>query len=430
LIPLLLKIPWRRKPLGGFKTSEFAPPATPTPFFGISKTPRTGNGRKSFAFAQTEQIGFTPLARQLSDWMAPSPLKSHPVHSIVEQAQAIAQPSPAKSTFFDDEMTTRDEMEGVPEAPEALIDEVDFDPVELDDEDLSLAQEADELSLLEVEAVQEMQNVPQTFLEPEVQLENIDQAFEDLINDLPEEVDIIQTEEEIPERALSEASQEYGDENAIPMDPALFALPVAPAPATPKFFTPKRVLAERVFHTVSKVPLKAAADDTPMRPSPVKRSASISRLPVQRPSSNLARSNTVISYSPSKRVTRANSPDKDVEMQDACATPSKPEAEAWSSIGTPARTPRRDLNTALLKGAVVFVDVHTTEGADASALFTELLTQMGARCVKRWDWSGNSEDGKIGITHVVFKDGGKRTLEKARETGDVVSCVGVGWVLE
>jgi hypothetical protein len=84
-----------------------------------------------------------------------------------------------------------------------------------------------------------------------------------------------------------------------------------------------------------------------------------------------------------------------------------------------------------LKGAVVFVDVHTTEGADASTLFTELLTQMGARCVKSWNWNGNGEDGsKIGITHVVFKDGGKRTLEKAKETNGVVSCVGVGWVLE
>jgi hypothetical protein len=119
-------------------------------------------------------------------------------------------------------------------------------------------------------------------------------------------------------------------------------------------------------------------------------------------------------------------------MQDTIATPSKPEMTTWSTMGTPARTPRRDLNTALLKGAVVFVDVHTTEGADASTLFTELLTQMGARCVKRWDWNGNGDEvsNKIGITHVVFKDGGKRTLEKVKETNGVVSCVGVGWVLE
>lgn len=117
-------------------------------------------------------------------------------------------------------------------------------------------------------------------------------------------------------------------------------------------------------------------------------------------------------------------------MEEAYATPSKPDTD-WSTIGTPARTPRRDLNTALLKGAVVFVDVHTSEGADASSLFIELLTQMGARCVKSWNWNPSSDDGsKIGITHVVFKDGGKRTLEKAKETGGVVTCVGVGWVLE
>jgi hypothetical protein len=38
--------------------------------------------------------------------------------------------------------------------------------------------------------------------------------------------------------------------------------------------------------------------------------------------------------------------------------------------------------------------------------------------------------GKVGITHVIYKDGGKRTLEKVRDAGGVVRCVGVGWVLE
>ena len=102
-------------------------------------------------------------------------------------------------------------------------------------------------------------------------------------------------------------------------------------------------------------------------------------------------------------------------------------------MGTPARTPRRDIDPALLRGAVVFVDVHTSEGADASGIFVELLGQMGARCVKTWSWNPSSpEDGhssKVGITHVVYKDGGKRTLEKVRESGGVVQCVGVSWVL-
>ena len=120
-------------------------------------------------------------------------------------------------------------------------------------------------------------------------------------------------------------------------------------------------------------------------------------------------------------------------------TPAK--SDVWSAIGTPARTPRRDLNPALLRGAVVFVDVHTSEGADASSVFIELLGQMGARCVKSWPWNPNTSadvngadpataSSKIGITHVVYKDGGKRTMEKVRESNGVVQCVGVGWVLE
>jgi hypothetical protein len=85
---------------------------------------------------------------------------------------------------------------------------------------------------------------------------------------------------------------------------------------------------------------------------------------------------------------------------------------------------------------VVFVDVHTTEGADASGIFVELLNQMGAKCVKTWHWNpsgslnSDSSSSKVGITHVVFKDGGKRTMEKVRETGGIVHCVGVSWVLE
>jgi hypothetical protein len=116
---------------------------------------------------------------------------------------------------------------------------------------------------------------------------------------------------------------------------------------------------------------------------------------------------------------------------------------------TPGRTARKGVVPDVLKGAVVYVDVHTTEGADASGIFVDLLTQMGARCVKQWSWNPRasianplSESGspqvmspevsvnKVGITHVVYKDGGKRTLEKVRASNGIVLCVGVGWVLE
>jgi hypothetical protein len=514
--------------LTGFNTSshDFATsPNTPIRLTAITKTPKTtATMQKS---ARKQQIGFTPLAQQLSSWMSASPEKSTAEASRtksnnVSSEQVAVQPSLVKSTYFDDEMSVRDEMQDDSEAS-VEVDDIHFSPVEVDEEDLALAHEADEMSLLEQDHLMDVEDVDQLMnAEPEqmqisedmvaefinteaVQYEiaevvepadinseqNIEEPLQQVIISDAENIDSLQpdaiepshmvegavwglgiTEPEnieafqpdtigldssmqeeadhlVPvefnnnetlspevtvEPALSEASQDYGDENAMPLDPALFAIQAAPlapaAPSTPRYSTPKRVLTERVFHTVSKVPLKAAAEDSPLGVSPVKRSASISKLPVQQPTTSLTRSNTVISYSPSKR-TRSHSPQKEVVMRDACVTPSKPEGDGWSTIGTPARTPRRDLNTALLKGAVVFVDVHTTEGADASGLFTELLTQMGARCVKRWDWNGDREESsKIGITHVVFKDGGKRTLEKAKETDGVVSCVGVGWVLE
>lgn len=419
-------------------------PVTPIPFTAIGKTPRTARSVK--LSNNIVSLGFTPLAEQLSNWMPVSPeqreacgTETSPMNS--EQGVAVSadvatpvHPSPARSSFFDDEMSVRDGME--------VIEDEDFSPVELDEEDFALAHEADEMSLLDCDQTGDADHVNETTngeMEDSqstkvIQTEHVVSEPQDssrsnetfsieqrASNDAP--ADLVGTE-----AALSEASQEYADENAMPIDPALLALD-AQAPVTPKPFTPKRVLKERVFHTISKVPLKAEAGSSPNKASPVKRSASVSKVPNQRPANTLSRSNTVISYSPSKKArSRSRSPQK---AGADCVTPTKDGSDVWSSMGTPARTPRQDLNPALLRGAVVFVDVHTTEGADASGLFVELLTQMGARCVKSWSWNGSKDDGsKIGITHVVFKDGGRRTLERAKETGGVVSCVGVGWVLE
>jgi hypothetical protein len=479
--------------LGEFKVSSpnfTSSPATPTPFTTIDKTPRTAKSAAQRS-ERKAQIGFTPLAKQLSEWMSASPgqsaksgseafpTTSETNNAIPADMGAAVQPSPVKSSYFEDEMSVRNEMQIAGEDQEQIIDENDFAPVELDEEDLALAFEADEMSLLDPDQLDNVEDAVDQLAsyEPE-NIQNVDDIVDEFFNSEPEHnqnaenmvdefinaepdtanvqemadqfthtetenddelidrFEVDQSENDrgpdnttVDEPAPSETSQEYGDENVMPIDPVLLGLP-SQAPSTPKFVTPRRVLTERVIHTVSKVPLKAEAEDSPMRPSSMKRSASISKLPVQRPTNTLSRSNTVISYSPLKNA-RSHSPRKDADIQGVYATPSKADADVWSAIGTPARTPRRDLNPALLKGAVVFVDVHTTEGADASGLFVELLVQMGARCVKRWDWNGSKEDGsRIGITHVVFKDGGRRTLEKVKETGGVVTCVGVGWVLE
>lgn len=358
--------------------------------------------RSSGKRPRTSGLGFTPLARRFDEWQARSPHKpkTPKAEKAVEirEDQSELKGSLNKDTFFEDEMCARPEeaahdttsMSAVAEIKDPVVEDIS-----ITEEDLDLAAEANEMSAMSPDQVESMLNLD---------------CYDD---------------------SISEASQEYGDENEVP---GRSVNGVSIPPVTPQ----RRV--RREFHTVSKVPLKPADESTPLpQPSLNKRRHSISRLPVSRPTHQMSRSATVISYSPT------HAKHADAAFEEAAAeesfhersrslsppeTPSKP--QAWSEMETPGRTPRRDVNPTLLRGAVVFVDVHTVEGADASAIFVELLTQMGARCVKTWHWNPSAEDAssKIGITHVLFKDGGKRTMEKVRETGGAVHCVGVGWVLE
>ena len=105
-----------------------------------------------------------------------------------------------------------------------------------------------------------------------------------------------------------------------------------------------------------------------------------------------------------------------------------------------SRTPLQAVGRGVLHGAVIHTDIHTSEGADASAFYVEILTSMGAKVVKDWRWNPRASVARVedenpeintnpGITHVVYKDGGKRTLEKVRSAHGLVLCVGVGWVL-
>ncbi|KAL2126304.1 hypothetical protein VTI74DRAFT_1212 [Chaetomium olivicolor] len=388
-------------------TSAFsALPATPCPASAKTQNRMQSVGRSTSKRRQSSNdFGFTPLAHQLSGWTAgSSPLKTG-LHSAshstgftladVEGQPAASGPKTAstptesaQNTFFEDEMLVRPEAED----EEAATDPEDDDDTILEDvsfseEDIALAAEANEMSL--------------------------NPGSQD------------------PDDTISEASQEYADENAIPIDPTLFGSNAHSSAIPP--VTPQRVI-HREVHTVAKVPLKPA-DDSIHRPKTEKRSYSASRLPAARPTERLTRNATVISYSPTKGV-GINPFEEEFEDQlDAAAAPVTPQKDIWSTIGTPAQTPRRDLNPGLLRGAVVFVDVHTSEGADASGIFVELLTLMGARCVKNWSWNPNNSsesggDPRVGITHVVYKDGGKRTLEKVRESAGLVQCVGVSWVLD
>lgn len=365
--------------------------------------------RGSIMRPRTSGFGFTPLASRFGEWQAGSPLKSKsPLGEKVSDLESEARPQASPmNEFFEAEMGARpedagdnsvDDTDPLSTAPE--IKDPVCEDISITEEDLALAAEANEMSTMSPNQVESMLN-----------LDGNDDS-------------------------ISDASQEYGDENEVPGQNANGNAQGPP-------FTPKRFI-RREFHTVSKVPLKAADISTPPpQPSLKKRRHSISKVPAARPTHTLSRSATVISYSPTKsNVTFEEAVEEEIMTERSASlspprTPSKSD-EAWTNaetpVQTPAKTPARTPGRypALLRGAVVFVDVHTMEGADASAIFIELLTQMGARCVKSWNWNPNEEDAsdKIGITHVVYKDGGKRTMEKVRETKGVVQCVGVGWVLE
>lgn len=218
--------------------------------------------------------------------------------------------------------------------------------------------------------------------------------------------------------------------------------PNKPAESRPSMsITPVRVIrdANRTIHIVSKVPLKPEGDISPIK-FPRKRARAMSfdmELPI-RASPNrpklVPKSRMHLSPSPRKQRVPLG------EIDPHCLEEPRPDLS--TATASPVKTPRANSKAEeqVLRGAVVFVDVHTTEGEDASGIFVELLTQMGAKCVKSWAWNGCSSqspvDGlepvarKVGITHVVYKDGGVRTMEKVRQARNLVKCVGVGWVLE
>ncbi|KAL9111462.1 MAG: hypothetical protein Q9227_004140 [Pyrenula ochraceoflavens] len=270
----------------------------------------------------------------------------------------------------------------------------------------------------------------------------------------------------VDERQASSTSIQDADEtsegNAITQSPIQLRTPVRPNTLMPRYCNT----------VVSKVPLRPEAEDSIIK-LPRKRSRSLSGGPL--PPRKSPRSSPEKRSPGKRRPLQGLSPLKRTQPAVIDAEPISPVPEtskdqepllpahltppksniSQSSADAPisaakARTPARISSThsSILSGAVIFVDVHTTEGADASGIFVELLTAMGARCLKSWTWNprasiapadpfprqadspSSAAVSRPGITHVVFKDGGKRTLEKVRDTKGLVKCIGVGWVLD
>ncbi|KAL4922553.1 hypothetical protein BDW62DRAFT_54947 [Aspergillus aurantiobrunneus] len=269
------------------------------------------------------------------------------------------------------------------------------------------------------------------------------EIMRDEVSDAPEEFNDDshdETEEQQAETANYPAFERLAEPEG---NEAISLLPATPA---------KNLrLPRETYHTVSKVPLKPEGEISPLKISR-KRGRSLSITSPVRSSPRLRD----FVLPPKERRTPESPPRKSPRVQQGSIrkslskeTPNKSvEAPQTQRGRTPSRsasaskTPRKQVSPYeyCLNGAVVYVDVHTTEGEDASGIFIELLQQMGAKCMRNWSWNPRmslspeedapSLNSKVGITHVVFKDGGVRTLEKVRQAGGLVKCVGVGWVLD
>ncbi|KAK2795852.1 hypothetical protein FQN52_003702 [Onygenales sp. PD_12] len=397
-----------------------------------------------------EKLGFTPLAEKLSRWKSTSPVKrrsarvqSRGIFSPVKRSEPIAEAEPrpiiednelsdkrqslairqslkrhsTTPTFFNDEMVVRQRQSTADTIPPREITSTSFVSDEMRDHTMM-----DTDALDDAELVSGMQE------------------------DMYDEEDVYNDENAAP------------SESTIPIDPQLFD-EAENTPASveqtenstplPMSVTPVRSgsIYPRTIHTVSKVPLRSDGDGSTLK-VPRKRSRSLSS--TQRsPTPSLGKSKSFPSISPRKakvalkKWVEENAADEN-EPGPSEKSPIKYSTSTWPppAAKSPTKSPRKIKPSTgqVLQGAVVYTDVHTAEGADASGIFVELLTQMGARCVKSWSWNPRSslspvdgvdpKEGKVGITHVVFKDGGVRTLEKVREANGVVKCVGVGWVLD
>ncbi|KAJ5960207.1 uncharacterized protein N7479_007357 [Penicillium vulpinum] len=254
---------------------------------------------------------------------------------------------------------------------------------------------------------------------------------------------------ELEHTPAAEIPQDQGQEFDLLDDKENYGPPILPSTPMKAQVQPDEL---RTIHTVSKVPLKAEGDVSPLKLSR-KRGLSISTASPTRSSPRvrkptfLALNDSVPILSPSRkssRVSRSPTPKRRSITARRSSVKAPVMAAPGTSIatGSPAKKPRHSISTEqkALHGAVVHVDVHTTEGEDASGIFVELLQQMGARCVKSWSWNPHTslspvddvepKDLRVGITHVVYKDGGLRTMEKVKKAAGLVKCVGVGWVLD
>ena len=181
-------------------------------------------------------------------------------------------------------------------------------------------------------------------------------------------------------------------------------------------------------HTViSKVPLKPEAEESPFKFQIKKRKRhSLGDEP-------LLSFDSTARITPVKSARTVSSPEAtSARNTPAQGTSQKTPTSKLSSVKSARRvastlasrtplTPVASESSKVLSNATVLVDVRTLEGVDASAIYIDLLSSLGAYITKSFDDS---------LTHVVFKDGNPRVLDKARLSQSDIKVVGVAWPLD
>lgn len=106
---------------------------------------------------------------------------------------------------------------------------------------------------------------------------------------------------------------------------------------------------------------------------------------------------------------------------------------------------------------IAYLDIKTTDNNDASSSFKYILTELGATIKDKWNWSApclldtsknlnkslgtNDAYGfqSIGITHVIWRSGCPKILEKIKAANNYlekinetrkIHCVGIGWIMK
>ncbi|KAJ9605123.1 hypothetical protein H2200_010513 [Cladophialophora chaetospira] len=237
-------------------------------------------------------------------------------------------------------------------------------------------------------------------------------AIDDFGNSTLDGIEMPEDEDEI----MSDDVEHEQNESVVTIGSAMFKTPVAPAKRSRSSLASESARSNGTAtpsYAMSTKSSKSRIEATP-RVTPSKVSASASKTPAT--------------------ATKTKTPSTMLKSKLAAKTPQT------------SRTPLQAVGNGILHGAVVHTDIHTSEGMDASAFYIDTLTAMGARVVRDWRWNPRlsvapseqehsttqalSLNDTPGITHVVYKDGGKRTLEKVRAAKGQVLCVGVGWVLD